>query len=350
MAEGATAKRLKRLVAAALIRAPHPLVKLYYAGRLEHTNGFTIDAKAQLVGRLINRFRVPGQLPTVPEARAQLEILFRLFERRPPPIHKVSGIEIPGPEGVVPGRLYRPRETSEPLPVLAFYHGGGWIQGSLDSHDGMCRRLASWADCVVVSVDYRLAPEHPFPAAVDDCFAAFRWLVSEAASIGGDANRVAVGGDSAGGNLAAVVALLARDRGQTRPAFQLLIYPGLDFRMDTESHRRLADTYMLTRERMEWYAGLYLGDSGAGRDPRASPALADDLRGLPPALVITAGFDPLRDEGRDYAEALRAAGVEAEHRCFEGMIHAFASMPAAFRQADEALRLSAAALRRAFGT
>jgi acetyl esterase len=339
---------LKILLARMLIGLPRSLAALWYFGRLDKVDSLTIDPKAQLVGRLINSFRVPGQLPTVPEARRQLEMMFRLFDA-PGPIAETKDIAIPGPDGTIPARAYIPEERpagdANDLPVLAYFHGGGWIQGSLDSHDGVCRRLAAWAGCLVVSVDYRLAPEHPFPAAVDDCLAAYGWLADNAGELGGDKGRIAVGGDSAGGNLAAVVSQLCRDWAMPMPVMQVLFYPGIDFHMDTPSHRSLADTYMLTRERIDWYVSLYLRDAKDKDDPRASPIRARSLAGLPPALVMTAGFDPLRDEGHDYAKALEAAGVPADYRLFEGMIHAFVSMPAAFKQADEALCAAADALK-----
>jgi acetyl esterase len=347
MSEGT--KRLRLAIAKMIIRMPRWLVWLRYGGKLEQVDGLTIDPKAQLVGRMINSYRVPGQLPTVAESRAQLDTLFRLFDMPAPGIAGPEDIFVPGPAGDIPCRIYRPlRKASAGLPVVAFFHGGGWIQGGLDSHDGTCRRLAAWAECMVVSVDYRLAPEHKFPAAVDDCFAAYQWLTANAASLGGDNRCIAVAGDSAGGNLAAVVSQLCRDQNVQLPVMQVLLYPGIDFAMNTPSHGSLANAYMLTRERMDWYAGLYLNSEQDKDDPRASPNRATDLSGLPPALIISAGFDPLRDEARDYAEALRAAGVAADYTCYEGMIHAFSSMPAAYTQADESLRQAAGALKTAF--
>ncbi len=350
---GHAAMALKMFLAKTLIGLPEGLAALWYFGRLDKVDGLTIAPKAQLVGRLINSFRVPGQLPTVPEARKQLDLMFRLFDAPGPDVGEIRDIAIPGPDGDIPARVYvpegQPAGDAAGLPVVAYFHGGGWIQGSLGSHDGICRRLAAWAGSLVVSVDYRLAPEHPFPAAVDDCLAAYGWLADNAAKLGGDGSRVAVAGDSAGGNLAAVVSQLCRDWAMPMPALQVLFYPGIDFRMDTPSHRSLADSYMLTRERMDWYTGLYLRNAEDKDDPRASPIRAKSLAGLPPALIVTAGFDPLRDEGSIYAEALSQAGVAVEHVCYEGMIHAFSSMPAAFSEADDSVRLAAAALRRAFG-
>ncbi len=210
---------------------------------------------------------------------------------------------MPGPAGALGLRIYTPVEAGGPgaLPVLVFFHGGGWVVGNLDTHDGLCRRLANAAGCLVVSVDYRLAPEARFPAAVDDAYAATRWVAARASSFGGDGTRLAVGGDSAGGNLAAVVSLLAHERGAPPLRFQLLLYPVTDFAFDTPSYRENGEGYLLTRANMEWYAGHYLRDGADRRHPHAAPLRAADVGGSPPTMVITAQYDPLRDEGEAYA-------------------------------------------------
>ena len=243
----------------------------------------------------------------------------------------ISPVSIPGPAGVIPARHYRPPATAvhehEKAPLLVFYHGGGFVFGDLDSHDSVCRLICRDAGVHVLAVDYRLAPEHPAPAAADDAYAAYLWARQHAAELGADPRRVAVGGDSAGGCLAAVVARQTRDAGDPPPSLQWLIYPVTDMRGGTRSRSLLGDGFLLTKHDMDWFQDTYLAGSGLEvTDPRVSPLLADDLSGLPPALVITAGFDPLRDEGAQYAADLRAAGVVVDHRQMRSMVHAFANL------------------------
>jgi acetyl esterase len=216
--------------------------------------------------------------------------------------------------------------------MLAYLHGGGWVQGGLDTHHGLCARLALGSGAMVVSVDYRLAPEHRFPAAVEDCLAAYAWLRRHGRELGADPGRVAVGGDSAGGNLSAVVSQLAASAEVAPPTCQVLIYPATDFALDTPSHREMADAYILPRERIVWYAEQYLRSDADKQDVRAAPLRARDLRGQPPAMIVTAGFDPLRDEGRAYADRLAAAGVEVLYREYTGQVHAFVSLTRAIPQ------------------
>jgi acetyl esterase len=236
---------------------------------------------------------------------------------------------------------------SEVLPVLVYFHGGGWTIGDLDTHDVVCRQLAVESGCAVVSVDYRLGPEHRFPAAVDDCVAAVRWVREQAAALKVDPAKVAVGGDSAGGNLAAVVSLALRDAGDPPLAFQLLIYPATDMRAGAPSHTTNGQGYMLTRDSIAYYRGHYIADPAQWTDWRASPLLAASHAGLPPALVLTAGFDPLRDEGLQYADALSTAGVPTQYVCFERQIHGFITMGRVLDEANTALALCGSALRRA---
>lgn len=237
----------------------------------------------------------------------------------------VRNYDIDGPGGGVPVRIYTP-EGQGPFPVLVYFHGGGWVLGDLDTHDPTCRALTNATDHVVVSVDYRRAPEHPFPAALEDCYAATRWVGENPGTVHGDPDRVVVGGDSAGGNLAAAVAQVARDRGGPDLAYQVLIYPATDHALDTPSCEENAAGYFLTRADMEWFWDHYLADGFSGQNPYASPLRARSLDGLPPATVLTCGFDPLRDEGAAYAERLDDAGVPVTHRQYDGMIHGFASM------------------------
>src|SRR5579871_658579 len=260
-------------------------------------------------------------------------------------VARVEDRHIPGPAGDVAVRVYTPAGGAAPRPALVYYHGGGWVIGGIASHDGVCRALANAVPALVVSVDYRLAPEHPFPAAAEDAHAAARWVAEHAAEIGADPRRVAVGGDSSGGNLAAATALMARDRGGPGLAFQLLVYPMTDTAMDTASYRENADGYFLTRADMIWFFDHYLPRAADRTHPYAAPLRASDLRGLPPAAVVTAEFDPLRDEGEAYAAKLRAAGVPAKHTRYAGMIHGFFGLGAMFEQANAALADAAAALR-----
>lgn len=264
----------------------------------------------------------------------------------PRAVAEVRNLTASGPHGAIALRLYRPAGAARPAPTLVYYHGGGWTMGDLDTHDVLCRQLADESGFVVVSVDYRMGPEHRFPAAVDDVLAATRWLQAQADELGLDASRFAVGGDSAGGNLAAVVALAWRDAGEAVPLkFQLLIYPATDMRMGSPSHTSNGQGYLLTADTIQYFRSHYLAPEEYA-DWRASPLLHADLSGLPPALVITAGFDPLRDEGRQYADALSAAGSPAQYVCFERQIHGFITMGRLLNEADTAISLCAAALRR----
>ena len=269
----------------------------------------------------------------------------------PPPIGSVRDLAAPGPHGPIPLRLVRPAGVADAvaLPLLVYFHGGGWVIGDLDTHDVACRTLAAGAGIAVLAVDYRLAPEHRFPAAVDDGIAAVRFARAEAAALGADAARIAVGGDSAGGNLAAVACLALRDAGEPVPAFQLLIYPATDMRAVAPSHTANGQGYMLTADSIAYYRGHYMPDAAEWADWRASPLLAADHAHLPPALVLTAGFDPLRDEGRQYADALSGAGVACQYICFERQIHGFVTMGRVIDEANTALDLCATALRRAIG-
>jgi len=246
----------------------------------------------------------------------------------------------------VPIRIYRPR-LEEKLPCLVYFHGGGWVIGDLETHDAPCRLLAEQTGCVVVAVDYRLAPEHPFPAPLDDCHAATAWVSDNADKLNIDSSKLAVGGDSAGGNLAACVCLKARDSGGPAICHQLLIYPVTDISMDTVSYVENADGYLLTRDSMVWFWNHYINDASAN-DPLASPLKMEDLSNLPSATILTAEFDPLRDEGEAFGSRLRAAGVATHLKRYDGLIHGFISMTDLLEGAREAVALSADRLRQAF--
>ena len=279
------------------------------------------------------------------EMRANALARYRHFAGPEPAIAKVEDRTVPGPDGEVPVRIYTP-DAAGPLPIYVYYHGGGWVSGSIESTDHLCRTTANLTPCIVVSVDYRLAPETKFPGGLEDCYAATVWAAEHAAEIGGDGSRLAIGGGSAGGNLAVAVALLARDRNGPKIAYQMLVYPVTDNDFDRPSYKDLATGYSLTRDGMQYFWELYCANESDAGSPYMA-VLRADLTGLPPALVITAEYDPLRDEGDALAEKLAAAGVPVEHICYEGMIHGFFTMMTAFPQARALLDESTAALRAA---
>ncbi|MWG33619.1 alpha/beta hydrolase [Halomarina oriensis] len=257
-----------------------------------------------------------------------------------PEMALVRNLTFDGPACEVPVRVYRPETTDDdPLPVLVYYHGGGWVLGTLDSIDGACRELAERVGCVVVSVDYRLAPEHPFPSAVDDAYAAVRWVASTADAFGGDPSRLGVAGTSAGATLAAVTALRLREEpiADLDLSVQLLLYPITNHAFDTDSYEENAEGYLLTRADMGWFWTQYLRSSVDGANPYASPLRARELSGLPPACVVTAGYDPLRDEGVAYAERLAEAGIGVAHEHYPSMCHGFLSLTDEVDVADEAM-------------
>jgi acetyl esterase len=285
---------------------------------------------------------------SVESARAVTRHEAAVASSRPPiPLALVEEIEVAGAAGPLRSRHYVPPgpPAAGPPPLLVFFHGGGWVIGDLDTHDDLCRFLAARAGVQVLSVEYRLAPEHPFPAPVEDAHAAYAWAAANAAELGADPARVAVGGDSAGGNLAAVVSMLARDAGGPAPALQLLLYPVTDAHARTASRRLFGEGYLLTQADMEFFETHYLPDESARDDPRASVLRAPDLSGLPPAYVVTAGFDPLRDEGEEYALRMRAAGVPVALRRHPGLVHSFGNQTAISRTARAATMELAGALR-----
>jgi acetyl esterase len=283
---------------------------------------------------------------SVSEAR-QGHAAVAAMEGPPEPVAGVEDRNLPGPGGDLPVRIYMPFGKG-PFPVLMYFHGGGWVIGDIESSDGLSRSLTNAAGCILVSVGYRLAPENPFPAAVDDAYHATLWAAANASSFGGDPSRIAVCGDSAGGNLAAVVALIARDQMKPAICFQLLIYPVTDAACDTPSYSENAEGYFLTRDAMHWFWNHYVHDDADRSHPHASPLRAGSLAGLPAALVITAEFDPLRDEGERYAERMRAGGTPVQLTRYDGMIHGFFAMSGIIDQGRTAIQQSAEALRTAF--
>ncbi len=310
-----------------------------------------LDLQAAALIALMAARKVPPTHTLTPHDARRAYLDRRGFTQPDPPA--VAQVRALCTTGGVPLRLYRPTgaDAAAALPAMVYFHGGGWTMGDLDTHDVLCRQLCSGAGVVVIAVDYRMGPEHRFPAAVHDCVEATRWVQSQAADLGLDATRLAVGGDSAGGNLAAVVALSLRDAADAAAwaplAFQLLIYPATDMRALAPSHQRNGQGYVLTADTIAYFRGHYIADPAQWADWRASPLLAADHTHLPPALVLTAGYDPLVDEGRQYADKLSAAGTPCQTVCFERQIHGFLPMSRVLDEARTAVALCAAVLKEA---
>jgi acetyl esterase len=309
-----------------------------------------LDPQARAVIELVAKSGRPAYHTLTPKDARQLFLETRPASTpTPPEIGSVRDVVADGRSAAIPLRVYRPAGVADAtrLPAYVYFHGGGWVIGSLDTHDVLCRQLTAASGASVVSVDYRLAPEHKFPAAADDAWAATGWIVAHAGELGLDAGRLAVGGDSAGGNLAAVVALMARDAGGPAIRQQVLLYPVTDVMRETRSYADFAEGYMLTRDSMRWFIAHYLRSREDARDWRVSPLRAPSLAGLPPALVVTAGHDPLRDEGEQYAGRLRDAGVVVDYVCYGGMIHGFAGMGKLLDAAQRVVALVGDSLRQA---
>ncbi|MCM2532236.1 alpha/beta hydrolase [Neobacillus pocheonensis] len=306
----------------------------------------TLDPQAKLV---LEHLAAAGGPPMETLSPEQARKAFVLPEGEREPVGKVENRTVPGPANDIPVRIYYPKEIQSNHPALVFYHGGGWVIGDIGSHDNICRALTNLADCVTISVDYRLAPEHKFPAAVEDSYAVIQYVYDHAGDFQVDRTRIAVGGDSAGGNLAAVVANLAKDKNASTICFQLLIYPSTNLGGGpTTSMLENSEGYFLTKGNMEWFRDCYLNGEEDKQNPLVSPALYEDFKGLPPALVITAEYDPLRDEGEEYAKKLADAGVEVESVRYNGVIHGFVSMAAVIGKGQEALEKAGYALKKAF--
>ena len=285
-----------------------------------------LDPQVQTLLDQMAALNAPPINTLTPElVRIGIKMQLENAEGEPESVAQVVNRTIPGPTGEIPIRIYTPA-GSEPFPALVFFHGGGWVICDLDTHDNLCRRLCNGADCIVVSVDYRLAPEHKFPAAPEDCYAATQWVARHAAEINAIPDKIAIGGDSAGGNLTAVVAQMVRDQAGPRLALQLLIYPATDFTFDGPSIHENAKDYFLTIDDMNWFMNYYLNSDADKKNPLASPLQSANLRGLPAALVITAEYDPLRDEGEAYGKRLKEAGVPVTISRYNGVIHGFLSL------------------------
>lgn len=314
------------------------------AGPPARLDGQQLDLDVQVLLRLAALVPPPAK-SSVEDVRRRSRRSAAVLAGPPAPMRKVETLAVSGSERGLGARLYTPPSGRAPLPLLVYFHGGGWVGGDLDTHEAPCRLLAAGAGALVLSVDYRRPPEHPFPAAVDDALAATRWAAGHAAELGADPARIAVGGDSAGANLAAVVSRLARGSGGPPPVLQLLLYPVTDVSRKRPSYRLFGEGFFLNEEDMDWYRDRYLPGPAAFSDPRASPLLAEDLAGLPPTYVATAGFDPLRDEGEAYAEALWAAGVPVALRRHGGLTHGFAMYAGLVPEARAAMLETVGALR-----
>ena len=307
-----------------------------------------LDPQIQVMRDQRERENVPPLYAmSLADARAADLAAIRDSGGEPEPVYEVADLTMAGPGGDLPLRVYRPA-SERPLPALLYFFGGGWVLGTIDTADGVARSLANSSGALVIVVGYRLAPEHPFPAAIDDCYAALRWVAGHAAEIGADPARLAVGGDSAGGNLAAGVTLLARADGPPL-AGQLLVYPNTDQLADDESMRAADDPFLFNRHSVAWYRQYYLLDDGDAASPLASPLRAESLAGLPPALVITAEYDPLRDQGEAYARRLADAGVPVELSRYQGMPHGFFTMAGTVDASRAAIARAAAHVQAWFG-
>ena len=341
--------KLKLLWALGQVFLPEGIVGAIRGGRLPVVDGRRIDPKAQAVTELVALLRAPDAPPSLEQSRVQIAQMAAKFERPCPSEVRKADIALPGADGLRPARVYVPRGTDpEPAqPTLLFLHGGGWVQGGLDTHDGMCGHLSHLAGIRVISLDYRLAPEHPFPAAPDDVLACYRGLLDGAGGLNVRAGQLAVGGDSAGGNLTACLMHDLGAGGLPMPAAQVLIYPGTDGRLNTRSMHDLRDQPVLPADRIAWYLDLYLPEGQDRGDPRVSPLLSDHLAGQPPAFIIAGGHDPLWDDAQSHARALQEAGVPVELLNYPGQVHAFVSLTRVVPQGNDALRKTASWLQAA---
>jgi len=339
------ARELQGTAANLALRMPISWVNIL-SGPPVTVDGRTLDSRTQWLLQLLARQgQPPIEKSTVAEARSNYDSFMLQMGGSAAPIGEMIDRTIEGPGGRMRVRLYRPAATvARLLPAILFFHGGGWVMGSLEGYDLICRYFCARTGCTLVAIDYRLAPEHKFPAAIDDAVAAFRWLAAEAVGLGIDPARIVIAGDSAGGNIAAAATRLLRDEPRP-PCLQWLMFPATDLGFDTPSYKSCGEGFFVTRAAMEWFRGHYLNDSAEIEDPRASPLRAPDLAGVAPALVFTNGIDPLRDEGLAYADRLAAAGVKTIHREFDSLIHGFVGMRGVLQAAARAMDDMVAGLR-----
>ncbi len=329
--------KLSVLASLALTFAPAGIVRLLAPNR-DTYRGAMIDPKAYAVGRLANKLRGAGPMPTVAESREQMQKSVRMFDAAGPALARIEDIELSGKDGPIPARLYSDHNDTQNLrPAMVYYHGGGFIQGNLDSHHALCCKLAKGWGGIVISVDYRLAPEHRYPAGVDDAISSYLEVQKNAARYGIDKKCIGVGGDSAGGCFAAVVCQQTKSRGQPVPAFQLLIYPVTDGHLKAPSIDELEFAYVLPKVRMIWYRDEYAGDFAGFDDPKFSPLYNPDMTGLPECYILTGGFDPLTDDGAAFGRKLSEAGVKTTHRHFSGQVHAFVNLTKVVPEGTQAI-------------
>ncbi|TCL00647.1 acetyl esterase [Shimia isoporae] len=342
--------KFKTFVGVAKVLVPERVVERLYRGKRTVVAGRTIDAKAQAVSDLVGMMRDPDVMPTVEESRAQLLAMAQKLEQPGPDSVGMTDIMLPGAAGDRRARVYTPAGVSVegPEPTLLYLHGGGWVQGAIESHDGLCARLADMAGIRVVSYDYRLAPEHPWPSGCDDVLACYRALVAGETRLAIDPGQLVVGGDSAGGNLTAVLMHDIVKAGVSIPAGQVLIYPAVDARLTSKSMQDLKEQPLLPAARIDWYLELYIPDGQDRLDPRISALFSDTLAMQPSALIVAGGHDPLWDDGHVYAQALQEAGVETDMLAYPGQIHAFMSLTKVIPQGNEAIEKTAKWLKDVF--
>ena len=315
------------------------LAKAIFFGRRETIGSRVMDAKAQAIGGYLQKLSAGAPMPTAAQSRLQMLAGAALFDEPCPDILRKENLTITGAQGALNARLYSDVPCTESnQPILLFFHGGGWMQGDLDTHDGICGKLAKWGNCIIVAIDYSLAPEHKFPAGVNDALAAYEWARENATLWGGDPNRIGVCGDSAGGNLAAIICQQITLQGGTPPFLQVLIYPSLDATLSSKSAAELQNAYILSRPRLDYFFGQYTNNAQDLSDIRLSPLNNKSLSGQPKSYIVTAGFDPLRDEGAAYAKQLKQCGVIVEYREYSGQIHAFTNFCKIIPQANICIR------------
>ena len=330
--------KIAMLASLVSVYMPESVVKFLNPNR-DIYRGEMIDPKAFALGRFANHMRDGVELPSIEDSRAQISKSAKLFDFKAEPVARVENIEVDGANGSVGARLYSDEaDLSNLRPAMVYYHGGGFIQGDLESHNEVCAKIAKWSGTIVVAVDYRLAPEFPYPAGVDDAIAAYNYIASNAEALGIDARIIGVGGDSAGGNFAAVVCQQVLKSGGKIPKFQVLVYPVTDGNLQSESINQLEFAYLLPKARMSWYRDQYAGDFNDYYEPKFSPIFAANAVGLPDTYIVTGGFDPLVDDGKAYADKLADAGVNVVHRHFPGQIHAFINLTKIVPEGSVALK------------
>ena len=339
-------KGLQKFILKTLLSLPTPVLRLMSGGSAVYQGGRTLDPHFQFLAAGARNMPAMSSLSAT-DARAGSAQGLAMMSGKLEPGVRVETLTLPGPDGTLNARAYRSDNQDSAAPLLVFAHFGGGVIGDLDTCHAFCGLLARLARCAVLSVDYRLAPEHRFPAGLDDTLAAYRWARDNTARFGAPEGHVAVGGDSMGGNFAAIIAQDLQRAGEPQPAFQLLIYPAVDVASETPSMTTYAEAYPLSRDTMTWFMGHYMGPSDDPANPRLSPIREEDLGGLAPAVVVTAGFDPLVDQGEAYARKLKAAGVPTAYRCYDALAHGFTAFTGAVPAADTACREIAGLVRQA---